>query len=81
MGPDVLRIENSEDTPLDMTYLSGRFHRAGNIPEESTGLGFSIVQAICEAFRLHLSYTYTSRHLFELKNKLIPHLPVFPNLS
>lgn len=67
IGSGILRIENSGDKPLDLAYISGRFHRAGNTPEESTGLGLSIVQAICEAFRLHLSYAYTYRHLFELK--------------
>lgn len=63
---DVLCIANTGDeSPLDSSKLFDRFYKANHSKKHSNGLGLSIVKAICEASKLHISYSYSEgKHLF-----------------
>lgn len=66
--PDHLVFSNTgEKCKLDEEHLFERFRQGKNKKEGSTGLGLSIVAAICKMYNLQIRYFYDGKHQFELK--------------
>ena len=65
---DVLSIANtSGEEALDVARLFDRFYRGRHGKKNSTGLGLSIVKAICEASHLKVEYTFEQgKHIFTI---------------
>lgn len=61
------RVANTATSgPLDAEHIFDRFYQ-GTKKEGSTGLGLSIVDAVCRLYRLHLSYAFVEgRHTFNI---------------
>ena len=60
----ILYVKNSGDAPLDGNAIFERFYQ-GKRKEGSTGLGLSIVKAVCDTCGLSLRYSFTDGfHLF-----------------
>ena len=61
-----LSIANTSDEgELDPTRLFDRFYKGHHGRRQSSGLGLSIVKAICEASGLHVTYTFAQdKHIF-----------------
>lgn len=55
------------DKPLDYQKIFERFYQEKNSHPGSSGLGLSIVLAICKAYGLHVRYDYEGCHTFEIK--------------
>lgn len=68
VGKDSFRISNSgADAPLDAGQIFTRFYH-GRTQEGSTGLGLSIVQAICRLYSLSVTYRHVDGlHEFEVR--------------
>lgn len=65
---DSLTILNTgEEGKLDETHLFERFRQGKTKKEGSTGLGLSIMAAICKTYRLQIRYFYNGKHGFEIK--------------
>ena len=67
VGSDGLRVENTgAPTALDATVIFDRFyHTAGK--RSSTGIGLSLVRAICRLYGFAVSYRFEAgRHIFEI---------------
>lgn len=59
-----LRIQNSgEEKSLDATAIFTRFYHASHT-ERSTGLGLSIVRAICDLYHFRIVYRHENAHVF-----------------
>ena len=48
---------------LDPTHLFDRFHQGPHRVEGSTGLGLSIVRAICRLYAIDIRYAFTADRL------------------
>ena len=60
------RISNTGDASLDKNRIFERFYKEGKA-EGSTGLGLALVDSICKAYHLTLSYTFEDgQHIFLL---------------
>ena len=58
------RISNTGDASLDKNRIFERFYKEGKA-EGSTGLGLALVDSICKAYHLTLSYTFEDgQHYF-----------------
>lgn len=65
---DSLTILNTgEEGKLDETHLFERFRQGKTKKEGSTGLGLSIMAAICKTCQLQIRYFYNGKHGFEIK--------------
>jgi len=66
--PASVRIANTSDEgALDPSLIFMRFHHSRR-KEGSTGLGLSLVRAICRQYSLTVTYAYEDgRHVFEVK--------------
>ncbi len=63
----LLSVSNSGDYPLDSNKIFERFYQ-GVKKEGSTGLGLSIVKAICNLYNLQISYSFEEKkHKFSVK--------------
>lgn len=59
-------IRNTGEAPLDKDRIFERFYKEGK-KEGSTGLGLALVDSICKAYRLHLSYRFEDgMHIFTI---------------
>lgn len=59
-------ICNTGEAPLDKDRIFERFYKEGK-KEGSTGLGLALVDSICKAYRLHLSYRFEDgMHIFTI---------------
>lgn len=59
-------IRNTGDTPLNKERIFERFYKEGK-KEGSTGLGLALVDSICKAYRLNLSYRFEDgMHVFTI---------------
>ena len=59
-------IRNTGEAPLDKDRIFERFYKEGK-KEGSTGLGLALVDSICKAYRLHLSYRFEDgMHIFAI---------------
>lgn len=59
-------IRNSGEASLDKDRIFERFYKEGK-KEGSTGLGLALVDSICKAYRLHLSYRFEDgMHIFTI---------------
>lgn len=60
-------VANTGDVPLDGDKVFGRFYK-GNAPKEgSTGLGLALVDSICKAYGLKVSYAFRDgKHVFSV---------------
>lgn len=57
-------IRNTGKAPLNKDRIFERFYKEGK-KEGSTGLGLALVDSICKAYRLHLSYRFEDgMHIF-----------------
>lgn len=65
-----LRVGNTgQPSPLDSQKIFERFYHSPN-KKSSTGLGLSIVKAICQLYGLHIEYRFEeNRHVFEISKK------------
>lgn len=64
IAPPTLTIANTgHPTSLDPTHLFDRFHQGPYRTEGSTGLGLSIVRAICRLYTIDIRYTFAAGHL------------------
>ena len=60
------RISNTGDASLDKNRIFERFYKEGKA-EGSTGLGLALVDSICKAYHLTLSYTFEDgQHIFSI---------------
>lgn len=60
------KIRNTGEAPLDKDRIFERFYKEGK-KEGSTGLGLALVDSICKAYRLHLSYRFEDgMHIFTI---------------
>ena len=61
-----LSIANtSDESALDADRLFDRFYKGNHTRRQSSGLGLSIVKAICEASALRVTYTFAQdKHIF-----------------
>lgn len=67
LGSGLLRVFNSGERPLDGSRIFTRFYQ-GTRREGSTGLGLSIVDAICKHYGLGLEYRFVQgEHCFEVR--------------
>ncbi|MBJ7882842.1 sensor histidine kinase [Gelidibacter salicanalis] len=53
------------EAALDSNFVFSRFKKIST-DKKSTGLGLAIAKAISEKYRIELSYSYTSQHIFSL---------------
>lgn len=59
-------IRNTGEASLDKDRIFERFYKEGK-KEGSTGLGLALVDSICKAYRLHLSYRFEDgMHIFTI---------------
>lgn len=59
-------IRNTGDTPLNKERIFERFYKEGK-KEGSTGLGLALVDSICKAYQLNLSYRFEDgMHVFTI---------------
>lgn len=59
-------IRNTGEAPLNKDRIFERFYKEGK-KEGSTGLGLALVDSICKAYRLRLSYRFEDRmHIFTI---------------
>lgn len=59
-------IRNTGEAPLDKDRIFERFYKEGK-KEGSTGLGLALVDSICKAYRLNLSYRFENgMHIFTI---------------
>lgn len=59
-------IRNTGEAPLDKDRIFERFYKEGK-KEGSTGLGLALVDSICKAYRLRLSYRFEDgMHIFTI---------------
>ncbi len=63
LSDGVLTVANSGEAPLDGELIFERFHQ-GTRKEGSTGLGLSIVKAICKAYNLSVEYSFKDKKHF-----------------
>lgn len=63
----VFEIRNTGDRPLDGTRVFDRFYKGASSKEGSTGLGLALVDSICKAYRLQVSYRFQEgEHVFSV---------------
>lgn len=60
-------LNTGDEEMLDETHLFERFRQGKTKKEGSTGLGLSIMAAICKTCRLQIRYFYNGKHGFEIK--------------
>ena len=60
-------LNTGDEGALDETHLFERFRQGKTKKEGSTGLGLSIMAAICKTNRLQIRYFYNGKHGFEIK--------------
>ena len=60
-------LNTGDEGMLDETHLFERFRQGKTKKEGSTGLGLSIIAAICKTCRLQIRYFYNGKHGFEIK--------------
>lgn len=60
-------FNTSDEEKLDETHLFERFRQGKTKKEGSTGLGLSIMAAICKTYQLQIRYFYNGKHGFEIK--------------
>lgn len=60
-------LNTGDEEKLDETHLFERFRQGKTKKEGSTGLGLSIMAAICKTYRLQIRYFYNGKHGFEIK--------------
>ena len=64
IAPPTLTIANTGPAAsLDPTHLFDRFHQGPHRVEGSTGLGLSIVRAICRLYAIDIRYAFTADRL------------------
>lgn len=62
-----LRVSNTGSEPLDKEHIFERFYQAAR-KEGSTGLGLSLVAAVCRYYNLRLEYFFADgKHNFEVE--------------
>lgn len=57
---------SGETVALDKEKIFQRFYQGKNPTKQSSGLGLSIVAAICKAYNIRINYTFREGHCFEL---------------
>lgn len=60
-------LNTGDEEKLDETHLFERFRQGKTKKEGSTGLGLSIMAAICKTYHLQIRYFYQGKHGFEIK--------------
>lgn len=63
----ITMFNTGDEGKLDETHLFERFRQGKTKKEGSTGLGLSIMAAICKTYRLQIRYFYNGKHGFEIK--------------
>ena len=63
----IIVLNTGDEGMLDETHLFERFRQGKTKKEGSTGLGLSIMAAICKTYRLQIRYFYNGKHGFEIK--------------
>lgn len=68
---------SGKEEPLDKNKIFDRFHKSNN-SKESSGLGLSIVDAICKLYGFNVKYEYhNNKHCFKLSfSQVIPDLSI-----
>lgn len=64
---NTLEVSNTGNSPLDGNRIFDRFYKSGN-PATGSGLGLSIVKAICSHYGYQITYSFVEKtHNFRIK--------------
>lgn len=67
VGQGVFSVSNPGESALDSERIFDRFWHGSGKKEGSTGLGLSLVKAICDRYSFGLEYSFNGRHVFTVR--------------